>query len=380
VGEQPKRDSPTEIERRSPYRLISWRRLLYKVPRHHKNGQYEGRRADITMSNSLDEAERQIRDEIERNPRSPDAHIKLSALLLTRRRTMDALQAADAALALDRNCADAHCARGVVLLDMDQPVLASIAFRRALTLEPNHRDSLLHLGRSGGAGKVESRPVAPPEKAWAGHLIIEYPPFAGKVAFAPQAQNGTLSFGRILKGGLIRDLVALVKSVAPERNRFGSAIDLASSTGLCAAELNRHYDIPTFVGVGSSREALAAIAPRKIFTTLVEGDGAEGLDRIKGVFDLVIAIGEATRFGHLDAWFAKVVPRLSQNGMLLYSMDLSRKSDIEPMRDGIFGHTPAYIEGLAATYGLRSLQGHEKPMRLEYGQSIPGYIGVLGRP
>src|SRR2546430_1925078 len=86
----------------------------------------------------------------------------------SRHQNMDALAEADAAISKDPKNADGHYARGVVLLNMGQPVLAAMAFRRALALDPTHAQSSAALAAAERPAEKLHRSLStpPPASVW----------------------------------------------------------------------------------------------------------------------------------------------------------------------------------------------------------------------
>jgi tetratricopeptide (TPR) repeat protein len=228
----------------------------------------------LMVQEEFDKAEEVLRSSIKQHPRLTDARLKLSKLLLRRDRTMDALSAADAAVAVDRNAADGHCARGIVLLEMAQPMLAVLAFRRALALEPKHREARMQLRRiRRGPDPQPLREVAPPSTPWTGTLVTDNATFGRKIAYSPQSPGKALKFGDSRTDDISYKAAALVHALLPSGTVLASLLDLRCGTGLFAALLHRHVRAKQTIGVGPSLLKLGTAKRKGVFTEFIEGDG-----------------------------------------------------------------------------------------------------------
>ena len=79
-------------------------------------------------------------------PQRSSTLFNLGAVRLRLEKYEAALQALDAALAIDADQADAWCERGVALLHLERPAEALPSFERALRLDAHHAPALYHLG------------------------------------------------------------------------------------------------------------------------------------------------------------------------------------------------------------------------------------------
>ena len=102
----------------------------------------------LTMTDKFDEAVDITRALVTSHAKCLPGYINLSRILLRKKQLFDALVAADAAVALNAKDTAGHRARGFALLEMKQPVLAAMAFRRVLAVVPDDPEAALALGNA----------------------------------------------------------------------------------------------------------------------------------------------------------------------------------------------------------------------------------------
>lgn len=121
----------------------------------------------LTMSGALDEAEIILRKAIAADPAVVAPYAHLATVLIKRGKAMDALTAADTALACGAK-PSTHCLRGDILLAMGQPILAAMAFQRALDMAPDYPPALA------GLAEVKARqPLRPRVMAYGQRVLVQ---------------------------------------------------------------------------------------------------------------------------------------------------------------------------------------------------------------
>jgi tetratricopeptide (TPR) repeat protein len=80
-------------------------------------------------------------------PQRADAHSNLANVLHRMGQYQKAIDAADAALALDSECAQAHFVKGTALLDLGDPARAEPSLREAVRLQPTNVPALINLAQ-----------------------------------------------------------------------------------------------------------------------------------------------------------------------------------------------------------------------------------------
>jgi tetratricopeptide (TPR) repeat protein len=140
----------------------------------------------LLMSGSLDEAEAVFQKVVAADPTNAEAHALFAKVLMMRGKTIEALAAADAALARNAK-SKTHCLRGEILLAMDQPILAAMAYQRALDSTPDYPIALAGLAEI--KAKQQKRPRV---MAYGQRVLVQNP--AGGAQYLAAAWSGKTEF------------------------------------------------------------------------------------------------------------------------------------------------------------------------------------------
>jgi predicted TPR repeat methyltransferase len=263
---------------------------------------------------------------------------------------------------------------------MEQPMLAALAFRRALAVEPGHREARAQLRRLRRGPDPKPLPaLAPPSTPWTGTLITESA-LGRKIGYAPQKPGMALKFGAFLRDHISHSAATLVRSVLPPETVLSSIVDLRCASGLFMSNLIRHVRAERAIGVGLTSQSLRSAKRKKVFTEFVEGQGLDVLDGIEGEFDVIAALDIFFKMGPLEEAFQKIAGRLTSRGMIVYSIDLgAADADWKQIAPRRAVHTVGYIQRLATENGLTPIAGEEIVTRIEYTKEFHSYVGVLAR-
>jgi len=170
-----------------------------------------------------------------------------------------------------------------------------------------------------------------------------------------------------------------LKELIPERAGGVDVIDLGCGTGLCGPLLRNHAR--SLKGVDLSPRMLALARERDIYDELVEGDLTTGLGTAPAAWDLVIAADVFVYVGALEKVFGAAARTLRPGGLFAFSVEADEGGDDFVLRTtGRYAHSMVYTRRLAEAEGLLEQCVKECVLRVDKGESINGYIVVLGKP
>lgn len=348
----------------------------------------------LLATGAAGESESLLREVIAREPKSLPAHRELVESLRQQARFNEALAVADTMVALEPAALDGHHARGVVLLEIGEAILARDAFAQAVAAQPLAVESIFGLAvaesrcdNTAGAVLHAKRVLElAPNHAMARHLAAAWAAQSTEAAPAEYVRNvfnaAAERFDEELQTQLQyntpEDAATLLHDFAPRPDRFRRLLDLGCGTGLVAAAIGKHFDIPERVGVDLAPKMLSVAKAKGIYTHLVEADAVDALRDSTGAFDLVAAIEMFIYLGRLDPFMAALANRLAPKGIFIYSIETGDDA-LKLMPSGRFAHNLAALERLASAHGLKPAAGHPIVIRWEYGQPVHGYLGMLTR-
>jgi predicted TPR repeat methyltransferase len=349
----------------------------------------------LLAGNRLDEANDRLEPLIALHPENFDLRLTQTLVLLKQLRLMEALAAADRTVALDPKSVAAHRTRALILMELHQPSLAVLSFLRALAEDGADVESFIGLGAAEAAlddyyraaKYVRRALVYDPGNVVAGHLLAAW---GGKTSSAYATDYARRLFDRMapafdyyttatLGYRTPQDAVRLLQSVAPDRDRFKSLLDLGCGTGLAVIALALRYAFARRTGVDISSGMLAIAKRRRLYHDLREGDIKTVLPGLDAHFDLIVALDVLPYIDGIEPIFTEVARRLTPGGMLVYSIETCIDENAMLARTGRFQHARAYIDAIAARHGLKAVAGSHIVLRKEKRTSVPGYLGILTR-
>jgi predicted TPR repeat methyltransferase len=362
--------------------------------------------------NRIDDAERSFLASLEWMPTRASTLINLAAVQLLQKRPEAALQAADRALAVDRDASDAWFHRGRALSRLSRHLEALAAFEQMLRGDLphaigwlHHGQTLLTLGREAEAIVSYQRATALDaslEAAWSdlGGLLRE----AGRLGEAAEAYRQAIAHGadpalhgyylasvtaqtvptppasyistlfddyaadfdRHLELLAYRGHTALVEQVLALRlGRFRSALDLGCGTGLCGPLLRDYADRLT--GVDLSAQMIEKARALNCYDALVQSDIVEHLRRNAQALDLVVSADVFIYVGDLAPVFAAVAQRLTSGGLFSFTAEKASREevDFELLPSLRYAQSERYLRALAETHGFDVLALKAETVREE---------------
>jgi predicted TPR repeat methyltransferase/predicted negative regulator of RcsB-dependent stress response len=132
--------------------------------------------------------------------------------------------------------------------------------------------------------------------------------------------------------------------------KFQKTLDLGCGTGLCGDILKSFSQY--LIGVDISEKMLAIAATKEVYEQLISRDILEFLQEDKNKYDLIVCLDVLPYFGSLNKFFNYIIERLSNNGILIFSTEISENSDWQIQESMRFKHSPQYILNLCKKNNL----------------------------
>ncbi len=340
-------------------------------------------------------AERHYQASLALVPGRPSTLINLAAVQLRLARPGDALQSADAALAVERDSVDALLHRGTALAQLGRPDEALVAYQRVLAIDGRHaaawsasgtllrevqrldeaahafREALRHGAESDlhqfylasvGAGAA---PAGPPHEYVAG-------------LFDGYADEFDSHLVGQLRYQAHRQLIEQLVVRAGSGERWESALDLGCGTGLCGPLVKPMVERLT--GVDLSGRMIEKARSLGVYDRLEHADIVEFLARSDERWDLVLAADVFIYVGDLERVFA-LLERGMVRGMFCFSVEA-----LDDVAAGLrllpslrYAHSQAYLARLAAQHGFAVEAMERAPVREDQGEAVEGLYVVLRR-
>ncbi len=295
---------------------------------------------------------------VEENPRDPGAHCRLGLALKDLGLLDEAISCFREALRLDPGLAAAHAGMGVVLHIQGRAGEAAAAFRRAR----EHGDttpSNLHI-----INALTGRRTDRPPPGYAAHLFDSY---------APRFDESLVRMGYETPMLLRRELDLLDAS-----RTFSRGLDLGCGTGFSGLPFRDRAEHLT--GVDVSAGMLARAAEKEIYDELHCCDLLSFLEADGEGYDLAVMADVCVYLGRLDPVFAALCRRLRPAACLLVSIEHGSGDDFVLKPSGRYGHSPAYVERLARTAGMRVARRRSAVIRRDGGKDVMGELMVIVAP
>lgn len=159
-------------------------------------------------------------------------------------------------------------------------------------------------------------------------------------------------------------------------------IDLGCGTGLCGIKMKKFATFKGLIGVDLSEKMIEQAAAKKIYAQLVCDDICHYLENTSYFFDIAVAADVWTYFGDLTKPFVRVSRALTPDGLFVFTFSENNfnKDDFFLTPSGRFVHTPAYVEKVLKSSGLRVLSIERHILRNEAEKPVYGYIVAAQKP
>jgi len=177
---------------------------------------------------------------------------------------------------------------------------------------------------------------------------------------------------KILRYSLPEQSLEILRSLHVQK--FQHVLDLGCGTGLSGILLRNHSIQMT--GVDLSHKMLMQARSKNVYDCLIEKDIISFLRDDPHHYDLIQALDVLPYFGELEELFDAIVPRMTENGLLVLSAEISEKLPWVIQDSMRFCHSSGYIQLLLTTLGLQLLHQSQGVARKENDQNLYAHIIV----
>ncbi len=155
---------------------------------------------------------------------------------------------------------------------------------------------------------------------------------------------------------------------------FGRALDLGCGTGLAGEALAN--DIAWLEGVDISEAMIEEARRKNLYDRLEVSDLLAALRGRKEQYQLIIAADVLNYFGDLEQVFAALQARLTDGGLVAFSVEKGNAANWAVHRSLRFSHSEEYVKGVLSAAVLELVSFDETTLRMERGDAVIGLIIV----
>lgn len=278
---------------------------------------------------------------------------------------------------------------GVITMMLGKFSEAINYYKKTITQEPNHSAALnnlatiyIRLGKRAEAIPFLQRAVQINPNNSSGQFMLnvlqknhaqpEESQEYVKNLFDHYAFNFDHHLQKILKYSLPEQSIELLRLL--HKNKFQQALDLGCGTGLSGATL-RDYCVQ-LTGVDLSAKMLEQARIKKCYDHLIKSDIVAYLQNNQQQYDLIQALDVLPYFGDLKMLFSLIVKNLANNGLLVFSMEISDTQAWLVQDSMRFCHHPDYIQSVLDNYPMRLLHHSKVIARQENEQNLHAMIMI----
>lgn len=254
--------------------------------------------------------------------------------------------------------------RGEILMKLDRPDEAAVAFQAYLALDP--------ADMMGAALKLALLKAGPsPQTLPAAYVETLFDDYAARFDKALVESLGYC---------VPRLLVAAVQGASSgPATYYGTILDLGCGTGLSGEVFAPHAG--QIDGIDLSANMLAEARHKNIYNRLIQGDITQQMSVLTPRFyDLVVAADVLVYIGALEELFKGVSCVLKTEGLFAFSTQKQDKQNgfsLQP--DHRYAHGRQYLQDMIEAAGMQIISLTEDTLRQDAGQDVKGYI-VVARP
>lgn len=250
-----------------------------------------------------------------------------------------------------------HHNLGTIERELGSPEAAAICFRRALALDPSLDVSRHQLAMTTGETS---------ERAPDGYI---------KNLFDRFSQTYDEQLVDQLEYRVPNRILELLEELDPE---LQTALDLGCGTGLMGEAIEPR--VQHLVGVDLSPGMIEKARQKGVYQSLHVAELTEFMNSETAKdrdWDLVVAADVFIYIGDLAPIFQATTPRLSANGVFVFSTEASPDPEYSLTSTGRFLHSRDYIERIANDAGLKVVRVDELTSRIENSQPVPAHLYTL---
>jgi len=295
------------------------------------------------------------------NPNSAMGHNNLGSAYYTLRKLDDAVASYMQAVRVDPGFALAQQNLANVLREQGRTHEAIETLNKVLALEPDNVSARHNLD------------------ALTGRTTDTAPKGYVKELFDPFAQT----FETHLQDKLHYVMPALMRramgKLGLDDHTYGTVVDLGCGTGLAGIQFK---DLAKrLVGIDLSKNMIREAEAKGVYDELLVDDIEGGLKTLSEPVDICVCADVFVYVGKLEAIFDAVRQHMQPGALLVFSTEHLEDGDAPDgfkLRDtSRYGHTKAYIDGLASRFGFSIMHFEQAPLRKEKSGWITGTMYVL---
>jgi predicted TPR repeat methyltransferase len=160
------------------------------------------------------------------------------------------------------------------------------------------------------------------------------------------------------------------------RLSYPHTLDLGCGTGLSGTVLRELSS--QLIGVDIAPKMLAVAQEKGIYDKLIEAEIIQFLRHDKQTYDLIVAADVLPYLGDLSALLSVLVPRLNQDGLFIFSIEISYQPGFVLQETARFAHHPDYVAQLCQQFDLRIVQSEQIMGRLQEGKPLTVMVYLCG--
>jgi predicted TPR repeat methyltransferase len=366
----------------------SAREALTRAPNSHESWQTLGE-AQLHQD-KLDEAAASFRKVLSLKPDYSIATQSLGITLAKAGSSDAAIETLRIAVRARPDSAEARSHLGSLLVNAGSVAEGIMLLEKSISLRPGHMDTLIELARayekSGqrdkAAGAFEQLQKLTPDNPNIAFHIAALRESSDAPAAPPQALMAAL-FDRhadTFDKHLLQDLGYRVPKLLHEavmsvhKGPFDSALDLGCGTGLCGVVFRP--DVRALIGVDLSPAMIEKARERNLYDKLDVADVLKSLQEWPSSFDLLLAGDVFCYLGDLSNIFASARSALRSDGLLAFSVELSKEAGWKLSPSRRYLHGEGYILDTATKTGLKIKSIQTQILRQDAGKDVAGLIVV----
>jgi len=321
----------------------------------------------VTLADALrsqgrvDEAIEHYQQALNAKPNFAMGHNNLGSAYYTLRKLDDAVASYMQAIRLEPGFALAYQNLANVLREQGRTTKAVEALNMVLAVEPDNASARHNLDALTG----RTTDTAPK-----GYVKELFDPFAP-------------TFETHLQDKLQYDMPAQMRramgKLGLDDRIYDTVVDLGCGTGLVGVQFN---DLAKrLVGIDLSKNMIGEAKTKGVYDVLMLNDIEGGLKKLSEPADIFVCADVFIYVGKLEATFDAISRHIQPGALLIFSTEHLEDGDAPDgfkLRDTTrYGHTKAYIDGLASRFGFSITHFEQTPLRKEKSGWVTGALYVL---
>ena len=157
--------------------------------------------------------------------------------------------------------------------------------------------------------------------------------------------------------------------------KVSKALDLGCGTGLLG-EIIKPF-CQKLIGVDIATKMLSVAKNKEIYDELIEDEALTFLLKYQNKYDLIIAADVLPYFSALDDLFKAIKDSINENGLFIYSIEISEDASWKLQESIRYCHNPEYINTLIEIYNGEPLLSKKITARKQSGQNLKEIIYAI---